>query len=232
MIIASIPSTLNIQESQDANITFSLNTQSIETTTTSVNDINSNINTTLQTSVSTNSNSINVLTGERSTSLNVAAVSNNYNSLTNKPSINGITLMGNLTTADIGIIDDETISDVTTYSSAMIQRQLAASGVAKELVGTVESPIIAANLDIGTYVISGIVQSSETNKILYTVPRKQYIVNKDIDNVTIFWDCNPYTTTQYYIAFYEVDIVTPFEKTIELVTKEDLQQASLDCGEF
>lgn len=232
MIIASIPSTLNIQESQDASITFSLNTQSIETTTTSINDINSSINTTLQTSVSTNSNSINVLTGERSTSLNVAAVSNNYNSLTNKPSINGITLMGNLTTADIGIIDDETISNVTTYSSAMIQKQLATSGVTKELIGTVENPIIAANLDIGTYVISGIVQSSETNKILYTVPRKQYIINKDVNNVTIFWDCNPYTTTQYYIAFYEVDIVTPFEKTIELVTKEDLHQASLDCGEF
>lgn len=233
MIIASIPSTLDIEKNRDANITFSLNTQSIETTTTNVNDITSSVNTTLNTSVDTvNINSINVLTEEKQTSLNTSATSKHYNSLFSKPSINGVTLVGNLTSADLGIIDDENISDGATYSSAMIQKQLQKSAVTKELIGTKENPIIAADLELSSYVLSGVVQSSQENLTTYNVPRKHYIVNKDIDNITIFWDCNPYTTTQYYIAFYEVETIAPFEKTIELVTKEDLQQASLDCGEF
>lgn len=233
MIVASIPSTLDIEKSQDANITFSLNTQSIETTTTDINDITSSINTTLNTSVdTTNINSINVLTEEKRVSLNTSATSNYYNSLFNKPSINGVTLVGNLTSADLGIIDDENISDGATYSSAMIQKQLQKTAVVKELIGTKENPIIAADLELSGYILSGVVQSSQKNPTTYNVPRKHYIVNKDVDNITILWDCNPYTTTQYYIAFYNDNAFSPFEKTIELVTKEDLKIASFDCGEF
>lgn len=157
--------------------------------------------------------------------------SNNYTSLTNKPSINGITLAGDLTTADLGIIDDETISDLKTYSSKKIQ-QLVNSFVIKEVIGTEENPIIISELDLGSYVISGIAQSSVNNPITIEVPRKEYVLNRDIEGTTVLWDNNPYTASQFYIAFFDEKGKEPVSKTIELVTKDDLESASLDCGEF
>lgn len=157
--------------------------------------------------------------------------SNNYTSLTNKPSINGITLAGDLTTADLGIIDDETISDFKTYSSKKIQ-QLVNSFVIKEVIGTEENPIIISELDLGSYVISGIVQSSVNNPITVEVPRKEYVLNRDIEGTTVLWDNNPYTASQFYIVLFDEKGKEPVSKTIELVTKDDLESASLDCGEF
>lgn len=233
MIIASMPSTLDIEKSSDANITFSLNNQTIETTTTEVNNITSSIQTSIDTSVSTNNNSINIMAEEGNTSLGVAATSNNYNSLTGKPSINGVTLIGDLSIAELGVIDDTQVSKITTFSSEKIQQQINNSSAAiQELVGTEEKPLIAANLEMGSYILSGIVQSSETNVETFNVSRRHYAINKEIDGLTILWDCNPYTQIQYYIAFYTDNTLSPFENTIELVTKEDLKWLSLDCGEF
>ena len=157
--------------------------------------------------------------------------SNNYTSLTNKPSINGIILAGDLTTADLGIIDDETVSDLKTYSSKKIQ-QLVNSFVIKEVIGTEENPIIISELDLGSYVISGIVQSSVNNPITVEVPRKEYVLNRDIEGTTVLWDNNPYTASQFYIALFDEKGKEPVSKTIELVTKDDLESASLDGGEF
>lgn len=157
--------------------------------------------------------------------------SNNYTALTNKPSINGITLAGDLTTADLGIIDDETISDLKTYSSRKIQ-QLVNSSVTKEIVGTEENPLIISELDLGSYVISGVVQSSANNLTTIEVPRKEYVLNRDIEGTTVLWDNNPYTASQFYIALFDEEGKEPVSKTIELVTKDDLESASLDCGEF
>lgn len=146
-------------------------------------------------------------------------------------SINGITLAGDLSSVELGIIDDENISDLSTYSSKMIQQKLNSMVVVSELVGTESEPIIASELELGTYVISGVVQSSSTNLVTMNVPRKEYSVNKDIADVTVLWDNNPYTTSQYFIAFYHNE-GEPLVKTIELVTKEELHSATLDCGEF
>lgn len=157
--------------------------------------------------------------------------SNNYTALTNKPSINGITLAGDLTTADLGIIDDETISDLKTYSSRKIQ-QLVNFSVTKEIVGTEENPLIISELDLGSYVISGVVQSSANNLTTIEVPRKEYVLNRDIEGTTVLWDNNPYTASQFYIALFDEEGKEPVSKTIELVTKDDLESASLDCGEF
>jgi hypothetical protein len=66
------------------------------------------------------------------------------------------------------------------------------------------------------------------------------MVNRDIDGVTVLWDANPYTKTQYYIVFKHEGIEEPSAHTIELLTKESIQgtveealsNAKLDCGEF
>lgn len=172
-----------------------------------------------------------VSTNKKGVFLFGGTTSNNYTALINKPSINGITLAGDITTADLGIIDDESISDIKTYSSKKLQ-QLINSSVTKEIVGTEEEPLIISNLDVGSYVISGVVRSSETNPATIEVPRKEYVVNKDIKGVTVLWDANPYTVSQFYIALFDEEGKEPVSKTIELVTKDDLETASLDCGEF
>ena len=58
--------------------------------------------------------------------------------------------------------------------------------VVNELIGTEENPLIASDLKIGSYIISGIVQSSQNNKQSFQVSRKQYLINKDNQGITIF----------------------------------------------
>lgn len=137
--------------------------------------------------ISTSTNQINFQTTEKNgISASTSAISSNYNSLTNKPKINGNTLIGDLNGVNIGIIDDATISALSTYSSEKIQKELAEIAVVNELIGTQENPIIAANLDVGSYIISGVVQSSENNETYFTVERKQYLINKENPGITIF----------------------------------------------
>ena len=146
-------------------------------------------------------------------------------------SINGISLAGDLSTVELGIINDETISDLSTYSSKLLQQKLDKAAQTLELIGTDDEPIVASELKLGTYVISGVVQSSLTNFVKMEVPRKEYSINRDVANATILWDSNPYATSQYFIVFYH-DEGQVLEKTIELVTKQDLKNAEFDCGEF
>lgn len=61
--------------------------------------------------ISTSTNQINFNTTEKNDiSANISAVSSNYNNLINKPSINGVKLVGNKTTADL-LIDQDFVKD-------------------------------------------------------------------------------------------------------------------------
>lgn len=182
--------------------------------------------------ISTSTNQINFNTTEKNNiSAGTSAISSNYNSLVNKPSINGVSLIGDLNSINIRIIDDATISALSTFSSEKILEELKKVIVVNELVGTEENPIIAKDLKIGSYIISGVVQSSQENQQKFQVSRKQYLVNKDNQGMTIFWECNPWTKDVYYIVFYDED-KAPFDKTNVYLTKEDLEKATLDGGEY
>ena len=124
--------------------------------------------------ISTSTNQINFNTTEKNgISANTSAISSNYNSLINKPSINGASLLGDLNSVNLRIIDDATISALSTYSSEKILEEMKKLIVVNELIGTEENPLIASDLKIGSYIISGIVQSSQTNKQSFQVSRKQ-----------------------------------------------------------
>ena len=137
--------------------------------------------------ISTSTNQINFNTTEKNgISASTSAISSNYNSLTNKPSINGVSLLGDLNSVNLRIIDDATISALSTYSSEKILEEMKKVIVVNELIGTEENPLIASDLKIGSYIISGIVQSSQNNKQNFQVSRKQYLINKDNQGMTIF----------------------------------------------
>lgn len=147
----------------------------------------------------------------------------NYKNLSYKPSINGVTLIGNLTSAEIGIIDDEEEGSQSTYSSKKIN-----SLITKVLKGTTENPIILSTLEEGKYVISGMVRATVTSEPI-KAPLKTYILTSEENNY-ILWDGNSYAATQYYIVLPFEDGVEPIEKKLELVTKEYLHNATLDGG--
>lgn len=137
--------------------------------------------------ISTSTNQINFNTTEKNgISANTSAISSNYNSLINKPSINGASLLGDLNSVNLRIIDDATVSALSTYSSEKILEEMKKVIVVNELIGTEENPLIASDLKIGSYIISGIVQSSQNNKQSFQVSRKQYLINKDNQGITIF----------------------------------------------
>lgn len=137
--------------------------------------------------ISTSTNQINFNTTEKNgISANTSAISSNYNSLINKPSINGVSLLGDLNSVNLRIIDDATVSALSTYSSEKILEEMKKVIVVNELIGTEENPLIASDLKIGSYIISGIVQSSQNNKKSFRVSRKQYLINKDNQGMTIF----------------------------------------------
>ena len=137
--------------------------------------------------ISTSTNQINFNTTEKNgISASTSAISSNYNSLINKPSINEVSLSGDLNSINLRIIDDATISALSTYSSEKILEEMKKVIVVNELIGTEENPLIASDLKIGSYIISGIVQSSQNNKQSFQVSRKQYLINKDNQGITIF----------------------------------------------
>lgn len=137
--------------------------------------------------ISTSTNQINFNTTEKNgISASTSAISSNYNSLINKPSINGVSLLGDLNSVNLRIIDDATVSALSTYSSEKILEEMKKVIVVNELIGTEKNPLIASDLKIGSYIISGIVQSSQNNKQSFQVSRKQYLINKDNQGITIF----------------------------------------------
>lgn len=106
--------------------------------------------------ISTSTNQINFNTTEKNgISANTSAISSNYNSLINKPSINGVSLSGDLNSVNLRIIDDATISALSTYSSEKILEEMKKVIVVNELIGTEENPLIASDLKIGSYAFSG-----------------------------------------------------------------------------
>ena len=149
----------------------------------------------------------------------------NYKNLSYKPSINGVTLVGNLTSAEIGFIDDIEEGDQSTYSSKKIE-----SLITKVLKGTEEEPIILNSIEEGKYVISGYVKSTSTGEPM-RVPLKTYIFTSEENNY-VLWDANAYAASQYYIVFFLEDNIKPIEKKLEIVTKDYLHNATLDGGAF
>ena len=149
----------------------------------------------------------------------------NYNALSYKPTINGVLLVGDLTSAEIGVINDEIAEDKSTYSSQKIE-----SLVTTVLKGAEEEPIILDSLEEGKYVISGYVKSTNTGAQI-KVPLKTYIFTSE-ENKYVLWDANAYAASQYYIVFSLEDNVVPIEKRLEIVTKDYLHSATLDGGAF
>ena len=161
-----------------------------------------------------------------------------YNDLLDKPTINNIELKDNVSLDDLNlmdkdqvqsainnVIDDSEPSLAKTYSSSKIE---SLSGI-KVLTGTNEKPIIANNLSIGTYVISGVVQSSQSNTTNITVPKKLYSVDKT-DLGAAIWYENPKTSQQTYYEFSLEGNEAPTERVQIYVTTEYLSSATLDGG--
>lgn len=161
-----------------------------------------------------------------------------YNDLLDKPTINNIELKDNVSLDDLNlmdkdqvqsainnVIDDSEPSLTKTYSSSKIE---SLSGI-KVLTGTNEKPIIANDLSIGTYVISGVVQSSQSNTTNITVPKKLYSVDKT-DLGAAIWYENPKTSQQTYYEFSLEGNETPTERVQIYVTTEYLSSATLDGG--
>lgn len=123
------------------------------------------------------------------------------------------------------IIDDSKSSLTKTYSSSKIE---SLSGV-KVLTGTNEKPVIANDLSIGTYVISGVVQSSQSNITNITVPKKLYSVDKTASGAAIWYE-NPKTSQQTYYEFSLEGSEAPTERLQTYVTTEYLSSATLDGG--
>lgn len=161
-----------------------------------------------------------------------------YNDLLDKPTINNIELKDNVSLDDLNlmdkeqvqsainnVIDDSELSLTKTYSSSKIE---SLSGI-KVLTGTNEKPIIANDLSIGTYVISGVVQSSQSNTTNITVPKKLYSVDKT-DLGAAIWYENPKTSQQTYYEFSLEGNEAPTERVQIYVTTEYLSSATLDGG--
>lgn len=161
-----------------------------------------------------------------------------YNDLSDKPTINNVELKGNVSLDDLNlmdkeqvqsainnVIDDSESSLTKTYSSSKIE---SLSGI-KVLIGTNEKPVIANDLSIGTYVISGVVQSSQSNITNITVPKRLYSVDKT-DLGAAIWYENPKTSQQTYYEFRLEGNEAPTEKLQTYVTTEYLSSATLDGG--
>ena len=163
---------------------------------------------------------------EESASIEVSlGYTNNYKNLSYKPTVNGVTLIGNLTSAEIGFIDDSQENEMSTYSSKKIE-----SLITSVLKGTEEEPIILNSIEEGKYVISGYVKSTYSGESM-RIPLKTYIFTSEENNY-VLWDANAYAASQYYIVFSLEDGVAPVEKKLEIVTKDYLHNATLDGGAF
>ena len=149
----------------------------------------------------------------------------NYKNLSYKPSINGIMLVGDLTSAEIGVIDDTELGEQKTYSSKKID-----SLITKVYKGTEDEPLVLSSIEEGYYVISGYVRATETSEPI-KAPLKTYVLSMEENNY-VLWDGNPYAATQYYIVLPLEDGVAPIEKRLEIVTKDYLHNATLDGGNF
>lgn len=124
-------------------------------------------------------------------------------------------------------INDTEVSNLTTYSSSKIE---SLSGI-KVLTGTAEKPIIVSELETGNYVLSGTVQSSESNTTTQTLSKKVYTVEKG-DSETVVWYENPKTHITYTYIFDTVDTNAPEEQDEIYITETQLKQAVIDGGKW
>ena len=124
-------------------------------------------------------------------------------------------------------INDTEVSNLTTYSSSKIE---SLSGI-KVLTGTAEKPIIVSELETGNYVLSGTVQSSESNTTTQTLSKKVYTVERG-DSETVVWYENPKTHITYTYIFDTVGTNAPEEQDEIYITETQLKQAVIDGGNW
>lgn len=124
-------------------------------------------------------------------------------------------------------INDTEVSNLTTYSSSKIE---SLSGI-KVLTGTTEKPIIVSELETGNYVLSGTVQSSESNTTTQTLSKKVYTVERG-DSETVVWYENPKTHITYTYIFDTVGTNAPEEQDEIYITETQLKQAVIDGGNW
>lgn len=96
--------------------------------------------------------------------------------------------------------------------------------------GTTDAPIIASELELGVYVISGVVQSSVANTTSTEIVKRVYSIRRD-DSTTILWEENPMAKITNYVVFYH-EGEAPLISNTTYTSIEDVANAVIDGGTF
>ena len=175
-----------------------------------------------------------------------------YNSLWNKPSINGVELVGDVSVSDLGIKTSEIINDSnyvkkdtseltnyyvkdSTYNRNEIDEIVKRGSGIPIISGTEANPLIASDIKFGVYVISGIVQSTPVSFENVNIKMGIYSVWQE-DNRTIFWEERKGNSPQTYVIFshdYGVDpVVDQVSCDFEEFVENYVSNALIDGGEI
>lgn len=143
-----------------------------------------------------------------------------------------VVLSNNLRAKGVEVLSTDTFTEL---AQKVMQIPSSLSGI-PVMEGTVESPIIIADLDLGVYVLSGIAQSSSTNTTIINLTKRVYSLVREDDTKTIIWDANPYAKTQLYILFAHSGESSPMSGSYIFTTAEDVQSiisgATIDGGNW
>ena len=143
-----------------------------------------------------------------------------------------VVLSNNLRAKGVEVLSTDTFTEL---AQKVMQIPSSLSGI-PVMEGTVESPIIIADLDLGVYVLSGIAQSSSTNTTTINLTKRVYSLVREDDTKTIIWDANPYAKTQLYILFAHSGEASPMSGSYIFTTAEDVQSiingATIDGGNW
>lgn len=176
----------------------------------------------------------------------------NYNDLENKPSINGVELVGNTPVSKLGIKTSEIIndsgyvkkdtSDLTNYyvkddlyNRDEIDAKISTGSGIPVLSGTYQNPIIADSLSFGVYVISGIVQSTNRNTTTANVTMSMYSVWPEEDRTMLWEEKKGDIAQQYYFFYKEIGKEPDSGRSIgnlEEVVNELIGSSTIDGGEI
>jgi hypothetical protein len=98
------------------------------------------------------------------------------------------------------LLDTSALVEVKQYIDEIKEAVETGSGI-QVIEGTADAPIVASELELGVYVISGVVQSSTTNTTSTEIVKRVYSIRRD-DLTTILWEENPMAKITNYIVFY------------------------------
>ena len=143
-----------------------------------------------------------------------------------------VVLSNNLQAKGVEVLSTDTFTEL---AQKVMQIPSGLSGI-PVMEGTVESPIIIADLDLGVYVLSGIAQSSSTNTTTINLTKRVYSLVREDDTKTIIWDANPYAKTQLYMLCAHSGEASPMSGSYIFTTAEDVQSiisgATIDGGNW